>query len=191
MDLLLDIAQGVGLAALGGVRPLPVTLVAGGLAAGDLGLSFDGTPYSFLEAPAFLAALAVAFVVFVALAMRGGPDPLAAARLPLAAVTAGALLFAGSLADRGHASWPGLVAGALCAALAVFATRELLRRAVRRAGDSSRSVGLAVDGLAALGTALVVLAPPLALLVLGFLARLALAERARGGDRYAGLRVLR
>jgi hypothetical protein len=38
---------------------------------------------------------------------------------------------------------------------------------------------------------LVVLGPPLAVLLLGYLARLAYGERRRGGERYAGLRILR
>jgi hypothetical protein len=193
MHLLLDILQGAGLAAVAGVRPLPTLLVAGGLGAADAGLSFDGTRYAFLESPGFLVGVAVAFAVLTALQVRraarpeGGPiDTL----FVIVAVVAGALLFAGSLADRGHAAWPGELGGAACAALAIVATRGLLRRTSERLKGGA-PVGLYTAAGCAGAAALIVLAPPLALLLLGFLARLALGARRRGGERYAGLRILR
>ena len=193
MDLLLDILQGAGLAALAGIRPFPTALVAGGLAAGDAGLSFNGTDYAFLESPAFLAGAGGAFVVLTVLAERQGSDSPARpidAVFTVIALAIGALLFAGSLADRGHPSWAGLVGGALCATLAVVATRGLLRR-VRARLQGSSPVGLYIAVGCAAAAALVVLLPPLAVLVIGLLVRLALGARRRDGERYAGLRVLR
>jgi hypothetical protein len=164
------------------------------LAAGDLGLSFDGTAYAFLESPAFLAAVGVALAALIALELRGGAERLnaglAESALTVAALATGALLFAGSLADRGHASWPGLLGGAACAAVAIVGTRGVLRRASSRLGDASPT-GLYADVASAAAVALVVLGPPLAVLLLGYLARLAYGERRRGGERYAGLRILR
>ena len=49
MDLALDLLQGVGIAAAVGVRPFLPALLAGALAAGDLGIDFDGTDCAFLE----------------------------------------------------------------------------------------------------------------------------------------------
>ena len=49
MDYLLDLLQGLGIAAAIGIRPFLPTLLAGALAAADVGLDFDGTDFSFLE----------------------------------------------------------------------------------------------------------------------------------------------
>ena len=49
MDLLLDLLQGVGIAAAVGIRPFLPVLLVGALASADLGLDFDGTDFSFLE----------------------------------------------------------------------------------------------------------------------------------------------
>ena len=69
MDFVLDLLQGLGIAAGVGIRPfLPVILV-GALAAGDLGLDFDGTSFAFLEQAPFLAAMLVLMAV-TTIAMR-------------------------------------------------------------------------------------------------------------------------
>ena len=49
MDYLLDLLQGLGIAAAIGIRPFLPTLLAGALAAADLGLDFESTDFSFLE----------------------------------------------------------------------------------------------------------------------------------------------
>ncbi len=59
MSLFLDIGTGAGLAGATGVRPFLPPLLAGALARGDVGIDFDGTDWSFLESPAFLAAVLV------------------------------------------------------------------------------------------------------------------------------------
>lgn len=189
MDLVLDILQGVGLAALAGFRPFAAAAATAGLAAADVGISFDGTSYSFLESAGAIGALV--FLWLLALGREGRFDQDLPRVLPVAGLAFGALLFAGSLADGGHPSWPGLVGGAGCAALAVAGTHDLLRRAGSRMRETPRAIALAADGLAAAGAVLVVLAPPVSIVLIGFVARLAAGARRRGGERFAGLRVLR
>ena len=55
MDFVLDLLQGAGIAAAIGIRPFLPTLSSGALAAGDLGVDFDGTDFAFLEQPGSLA----------------------------------------------------------------------------------------------------------------------------------------
>ena len=59
MDFVLDLLQGVGLAAAIGVRPWLPMLLAGLLAAANLGIDFDGTDFAFLESIPVLAVFAV------------------------------------------------------------------------------------------------------------------------------------
>ena len=49
MDLALDILQAAGIGAAVGIRPFLPALLVGALAAGDLGVDFDGTDFAFLE----------------------------------------------------------------------------------------------------------------------------------------------
>jgi hypothetical protein len=133
MSLLLDIGQGAGLAGACGVRPFLPPLLAGALARGDIGLDFDGTDWRFLEAPGFLLAVFALAVLWYGL-QRSGPNrllELAAAAIGLAL---GALLFAGSLAEGGNATWPGILAGVACGALAWAAVGGWFERARRRLG---------------------------------------------------------
>jgi hypothetical protein len=119
-----------------------------------------------------------------------------AVRLELAeaalGVVLGALLFAGSLAEGGEEAWPGLIAGAACAGLAVAALGPLLERARRRL-DRGAAVLLVVyaEGLALALAAIAVLLPPLSFLALAGFVLLLLGGRRRGGRKYAGLRILR
>ena len=128
MSLFLDIGTGAGLASATGVRPYLPPLLAGGLARGDIGIDFDGTDFSFLESPAFLAAV-VALGVLAFLLERSRANRSRRPGRPrrsrscdargVIGVVLGALLFAGALADNGHPVWIGLVFGPLCAALAL------------------------------------------------------------------------
>ncbi len=174
-------------------------LLAGALASAQLGLDFDGTDYYFLERPGFLGATVVAVVALVAAQRRLGaaacysvPTHPAAAAVAGVALGLGALLFAGSLADRGHAAWPGLIAGLACAALAQAASRALLERTRRRLDEGARAaLPVYADGAALLLAGASVLAPPIALVALAFLAWLYVGSRRRAEGRYAGLRILR
>jgi hypothetical protein len=196
MDFLLDLLQGAGLAAAVGIRPFLPVLLAGALASADLGLDFEGTDFSFLESWGFLLAVLVLVAALDFAGRRAGRD--AAERPPLlyallvVALVLGALLAAGSIADRSDAWWAGIVAGLACAALGFQAARSLFSR-VRRRLDEQTAGALPVyaEG-AALGAAgLSILFPPLAVLVIAALVWLLAGGRRRAGEKYAGLRILR
>src|SRR3954453_3851650 len=74
MDLVVDLLQGAGLAAAIGIRPFLPVLLAGALAAENLGLDFDGTDFSFLEGPIFLLAIVVLLAAFDLVQRRVGRD---------------------------------------------------------------------------------------------------------------------
>jgi ABC-type uncharacterized transport system permease subunit len=196
MDFILDLLQGAGLAAAVGIRPFLPVLLAGALASADLGLDFDGTDFSFLEAGPFLLGALVLLMALEFVGRRAGRD--AADRGPLLYVVLavvlvlGALEAAGSVADRSDSWWAGIVVGLACAALGFQAARSLLGR-VRRRLDEQAAAALPVyaEG-AALGAAgLSILFPPLAALVLAALVWLLAGGRRRAGEKYAGLRILR
>lgn len=197
MSLFFDIGQGAGLAGASGIRPFLPPLLAGALARADAGVDFDGTDWSFLESPGFLLAVFVLAVVWYAVG-RSGPNrqlELAAAALGLAF---GALLFAGSLAEGGHVTWPGIVAGVGCAALAWASVGGLFDRARARlpagatdAGGPADLLVLYAEGIALALAGLAILLPPVSFLALAAFVVL-LVRGGRDDDRkYAGLRVLR
>jgi uncharacterized membrane protein len=185
------------------VRPFLPPLLAGALARGDIGVDFEGTSYDFLEEPWFLfVVLAIAVGAYFADRTRGtrpdeSRDPFALALGGLGIVL-GALLFAGSLADGDHTSWPGLIGGALAAALGYLGVAELFTRARRRLKAAATQeegppnlLDAYADAIALTLAGLSVLAPPVGLLAL--VAFLVLVIRTRGGGerKYEGLRVLR
>ena len=191
MDFLLDLLQGVGIAAAIGIRPFLPVLLAGALAIANLGLDFDGTDFSFLEQWWFLAAVLVVVLAVDAVVRRGESAPVVWLLLGIAVVL-GALEAAGSLADRGHPIVAGIVAGAAAATLGFYAARSLFGR-VRRRLDTEAQAFLPLYGeVAALVAAGVsILFPPLAILVLAGLGWLLAGGRRRAGEKYAGLRILR
>src|ERR671932_481306 len=119
MHYLLDLRQGLGIAAGIGIRPFLPTLLVGALAAANLGVDFQGTSFSFLEKPAFLLAI----VVLVAV------------------LGLGALEASGSIADRSGTWWPGIIVGVAAAALGFVAARSLFGR-VRARLDSDAAGAL-------------------------------------------------
>src|SRR3954453_21853722 len=133
VDFVLDLLQGLGIAAAVGIRPFLPAILVGALAAGDLGLDFDGTSFAFLEQPPFLAGMLV-LMGLTTLAMRRTDLDVAPFMWAMLAISvaAGALLAAGSLADGDHPVAPGIVGGILCAVLGFFAARSLFTRVRRR-----------------------------------------------------------
>lgn len=196
MELILAICQGIGLALAAGIRPFLPALVAGAAASANFLVNFDGTDYEFLEVPAFLLAVTLLLVVVVVLERRLGEERVERGRIGAAlagiSLGLGALLFAGSLADEGYVSWPGVLAGLACAALANAATRALFHRTRTRLDDEARAaLPVYANGVALLLAALSLLLPPVGLVGLGFLAWLLFGGRRREGEKYAGLRILR
>jgi uncharacterized protein DUF4126 len=196
MDFTLDLLQGAGLAAAIGIRPFLPVLLAGALASADTALDFSGTDFSFLEAWPFLLAVLALVAALDIVGRRAGRD--APDRPPLLYVLAavalvlGALVAAGSVADRSDEWWAGAIVGVACAALGFQAARSLFGRVRRRLDDqAANALPVYAEG-AALGAAgLSVLFPPLALLVIGGLIWLLTGGRRRAGEKYAGLRILR
>jgi hypothetical protein len=191
MRLFLDICQGLGLSAATGIRPFLPALLTGALASGDVGVDFDGTRYDFLESPAWLLAMAILLVV--AILLRGLLESGAfEAALGGIAIGLGALLFAGTLADHGYASVPGLVGGAAVALLAQMSSRDLMARASRRLDREARgALPIYFEGAGLVIAGLSVLIPPVSLVAVAFLVWLLLGGRRREGAKYAGLRILR
>jgi hypothetical protein len=193
VDFVLDLLQGLGIAAGIGIRPFLPTILVGALAAGNLGLDFNGTDFAFLEQAPFLAGILVLMAVTTFALRRANLDagPLGWALLAIAVVV-GALEAAGSLADHDRAILPGIVGGAVAAALGFFAARSLFARVRRRLDRDAQGVLPAYGegaGLVAAGAS--VLFPPLAIIVLAVLAWLLAGGRRRAGEKYAGLRILR
>jgi uncharacterized membrane protein len=191
MKLLLDLLQGAGASAAIGVRPFLPALVYGGLAADDVGVSFDHTSFSFLEAPWFLVLLAVLLVATVAMRSRFETGP-GAKVLVAAAVVLGALEAAGTLDDRFDVWWPGLILGAASALLGARVAADLLGRVRRRLdAEAAGALFLYAEAFALVLVGLSVLFPPLALVGIGLLIFLLVGGRRREGEKYAGLRILR
>jgi hypothetical protein len=120
------------------------------------------------------------------------PDPLAASLAGLS-VGAGALLFAGTLAAHGDASWPGLLGGFLAAGLAQRASGPVIVRARKRLPDrgSREALTLYLDSASLLVAVLVALLHPLGYVVIALFAWFVWRLRARSDEKYAGLRILR
>ncbi len=204
--LVFYIGLGLGLAAACGLRPFLPLLLAGALATKDaLGVSFSPGSFSFLQADWWLLAVAVALALAYALQMLLGlaptldpsersarPDPLAASLTGLG-VGAGALLFAGTLAAHGDVAWPGIVAGALAAALAQRASGPIIVRARTRLPDrgAREALTLYLDSASLVLAAAVALLHPLGYVAIALLAWFVWRMRARADRKYAGLRILR
>jgi len=191
VKLLLDILQGMGVSAAVGLRPFLPTLLVGALAADNLGVDFDGTDFAFLESPWFLLAIVVALVVTTLLRSRF-ETPAGEAALGGIGMGLGALLFAGTLADRHATWWPGIIAGLVCAFIAQQGARSLLTRTrARLDAEAAGALFLYAEAAALLIAGLSVLIPPVSVLAVAFLIWLRLGGRRREGEKYAGLRILR
>lgn len=194
------IGLGLGLAAACGLRPYLPALLAGALSSSNaLGVEFgaSGHPYHFLQEGWWLLAVTVTLAGVYLLQLRLGSErfeALAGGAIAAQAVAVGALLFAGTLAAHGETSWPGLIGGALAAALAWAATHPVIIRARTRLPDRAarEAVTVYLDAASLLLAALVALLHPLGYLAVALFAWFLWRSRARGSDdRYAGLRILR
>jgi hypothetical protein len=200
------IGLGAGLAAACGLRAFLPALLAGALASAKvLGVRFGAHSFHFLQADWWLLAVTVALVFSYALQIllklaptidpsdRNAPvDPLSASLAGLG-LGAGAVLFAGTLAAHGDAWWPGLVGGFLVAGLAQRAAWPVIARVRARLSDRGAREALTVylDAAALLAAALVAVLHPLGYVLVAALAWFAWRGRARGEEKYAGLRILR
>ncbi len=192
------IGLGIGLGVAAGLRPFLPALLAGALgSAGALGVGFARGHYRFLQSGGWLLAVTVALVAVYLLQLRLSSERLesgpVAAALAGVGIGIGALLFAGTLAAHGEESWPGLVGGAAAAALGQAVSRPLLARTRARLPDRAArdALTLYLDSAALALAAVVALLHPLGYVAVGLLAWLAVRARARAGEKYAGLRILR
>ncbi|MEA2200964.1 MAG: hypothetical protein QOI89_1560 [Solirubrobacteraceae bacterium] len=200
------IGLGAGLAAACGLRPFLPALLAGALSsAGALGVSFGHGNFEFLQSSWWLLAVTIALLLAYALQLLLGLAPMAdpresarrngvlAASLTGLSLGAGALLFAGTLAAHGDASWPGVLGGLAVAGLVQRAVGPLIVRARARLADRASREALTVylDAAALLLAGLVALLHPLGYVVVALIAWFAWRGRARGDEKYAGLRILR
>lgn len=191
MTFLLDLLQGAGVAAANGIRPFLPALLAGILASANIGLDYDGTSFAFLESPIFLGVLAGA-AVGAAAGRKAFETRQGELLLGATGIVLGILGAAGSLDDRSSTWWPALPVGAACAALGFVVSRSLLTRVRGRLdAETAGALPLYAEAAALAAAGLSILFPPLALVVLGLLVRLAVGGRRREGEKYAGLRILR
>lgn len=194
MDYLLDLLQGLGIAAAVGIRPFLPTLLVGALAAANAGIDFEGTDFAFLEQTAFLLGMLFGVTAVGIIDRHRGNQPggpLAYVLLAISIVL-GALLASGSIADHSSDWWPGIPLGALGALLGYAAASSLFARVrARLDSDAAGALPLYGEGAALLAAGISVLFPPLAILVVAALAWLLIGGRRRAGEKYAGLRILK
>jgi hypothetical protein len=193
LRLLIDILQGAGLSAAAGIRPFLPALVAGAFARADFLVDYEHTSFAFLETSGWMLAMILAAIVVLVLERRGLlKESWLQSALAGIGIGLGALLFAGTLDDRFDIWWPGLLGGALCAAIAGAATRSLLGRTGARLDDAARgALTIYADGLSMILAALAVVVAPVSVVALGFFLFLLRGARRRDGEKYAGLRILR
>jgi hypothetical protein len=191
------IGLGAGLAAACGLRPYLPVLLAGALARSDaLGVSFPRDHYHFLQDGWWLLVVAVVLAGSYLVQLRLGAerfDRTAGGAVAGEAIAAGALLFGGTLAAHGDAAWPGLIAGAAIAALAIFMVRPVISGARARLPDRAAREALTVylDAGSLLLAALVALLHPLGYVAIVLFAWFLWRRRSRADQKYAGLRILR
>jgi hypothetical protein len=173
------------------VRPYLPPLLAGALARGDLGIDFDGTDWRFLESTGFLLAV-VAVGVIAYLLERSERRPFIEIFSGIAGIVLGAMLFAGALASGGTESWPGLVAGPICALLGWRAVGGLVERVrTRLEGGPAALLTAYADAAALLLAAIAIFLPPVSILAIAAFIFLLVVGRRREDEKYAGLRILR
>jgi len=196
MHLAFDIFQGIGVAAAVGIRPFLPSLVTSALATASVELNYKHTDFSFLQSPVFLLIMVLGVVLVTGLERRmaGRTEEPRWLVYSLAAISLalGALFFGGELSRNHDPVVIGIVAGVLCAAVGVLATRPLLARVrTRLDAESVGALPLIAEAVATAGAALSVVAPPIGVILLLALLWLLVAGRGREQQKYAGLRILR
>ena len=140
MEILLDLLQGAGLAAAIGIRPFLPVLLAGALAAGDVGLDFDGTDFCFLEQWPFLLGVLVLLVRRSTSSAPGGRDAVdgrrCCTRLPPWRSCSARCVAAGSVADRDR-WWAGASSASPARRSAFQAAPSLFGRVRRRLDEQA------------------------------------------------------
>ncbi len=173
------------------MRPFLPVLLAGALAAANVGIDFERGSFDFLESPAFLFAVLVLAVGAYA-AERGRVGRPLEIGLAVAGGVLGALLSAGTISAVQQQGWIGLLVGVACAALGFFAIARLLARARARATPSAAPLfAIYADVIALVLAAVAVFAPPLAVVALVAFVVLLVRSRSERGGKYEGLRILR
>jgi Domain of unknown function (DUF4126) len=191
------IGLGLGLAGACGLRPYLPALLAGALgSAGALGVGFAHGHFRFLQSTWWLLSVAAVLVAVYLLQLGLGPgrsEAIASGAITAHAIALGALLFAGTLAAHGDAWWPGMLAGAGAAGLARAAVGPVVQGARARLPDRAAREALNVylDAASLLLAALVSLLHPLGYVAIALLVLFVWRVRARAGEKYAGLRILR
>lgn len=191
MNYLLDLLQGLGIAAAAGASPFLPLVVAAAAGLANLGADYEGTDLSYVESPVVLVAALVLAIAAVVL-RRKLESPQAERALIGLAVVFGAVVTAATLADRSGTWWPGLIAGGLTALVVGIAVQSLLRRTRARLEDEQRTL-LSIGG--ALGAGLVallsVVLPPVGLIAVAAGVWLFVGGRRQDTTKHAGLRILR
>jgi hypothetical protein len=202
MDLFLVISQGIGLALACGVSPFLPPLLAGAFARADLGVDFEGSGYGFLESVPFLLAMVALTALWIVVSRSSnGREPVLSGRQALlvlggVSIALGALEFAGSLGDEGFNAAPGLLAGAVAAAIGLVSARAIVAGARSRLtaggeGSSGSYLETFTDGAALVLAALAIAVPPSSYVALALATWLLVQRRRRAARKYEGLRVLR
>ncbi len=194
MDLAMDILMAAGLAAAVGIRPFLPAFAIGLMVRADLGLKIG--EFDFLTSWPFLAALcalAIAFWVLEGTAEKNSSRRAVSIAIGGASVVLGALLFAAVLSAEGHSVLPGIVAGAVIAAVARVAVVVFLASAASRVRDSGAKnlFFVYLEPVAVVVAVLAVLIPPASLVVIAAFIYVLVSVRKRSQSKYEGLRILR
>jgi hypothetical protein len=191
MTYLLDILQGIGVAAAAGASPfLPLAVAAlAGLV--NVGTNYDGTSFRVLESPVVLV-LAVVLAVVALVLRRRLEGPNAERGLMAIGVVFGAVVTAATVADHSSTWWPGLIAGGLAALVTGIAVQSLMVRTRARLEDEQRSLLSLGGALAATLVAILsIVLPPVGLIAVIVAVWLLIGGRRRASSKHAGLRILR
>ena len=197
ISLFLDIGQGAGLAGASGVRPPYHRCSRARSRAATSGSISRGRPTTSRDGSAPLAAVLALAVPAYALDRRRpsgtGParDP-ATVLLGGCALALGALLFAGSLAEGHHESWPGsLRSGSRALGYAAVAGCCSQRARRRLTGGAAGLLSVYADAIALALAGLAIALPPVGIVAAVVFAALVVRARSGGDGKYEGLRVLR